>query len=125
MEGSVAGETVVQGVVKGQQVHIMHGQVICVIPALKEPHIYQRGAVKPVVVHLVDDKNPVSYFLFVEEAVHEGNKDQQFLKPLPERHHQGQFVRSPAGRVRVLVLVWVRDWGTRGRGPLLNCGHVA
>ena len=49
-------------------------------------------------IHLVDDDDPVSDLLLVEERVNEGNEHQQLVKALPEGDDEGQFVRTP-GRV--------------------------
>lgn len=46
-------------------------------------------------IHLVDDKNLVSYFLFVEESVHVRHKNKKFFKTFPEGNNDGQFVRAP------------------------------
>lgn len=46
MEGSLFREAIVQGLVEGQQVHVMHGQVVCVIPALHVAHVDQRCSVE-------------------------------------------------------------------------------
>lgn len=46
VEGSIFREAVVQSVVKGQQVHVVHGQVVCVIPTLHVAHVDQRRSVE-------------------------------------------------------------------------------
>lgn len=47
VERPVLGETVVQGVVQGQQVHVVHRQVICVVAALQVTDVDERRSVKP------------------------------------------------------------------------------
>lgn len=54
----------------------------------------------PIVIHLVNYKDRMQYFLVVQEGVHEGDKHQQLLKPLPERYQEGQLVRTPGRVVR-------------------------
>lgn len=39
-------ETIVQSVVQRQQVHVVHRQVVCVVPALQVTHIDKRRPVK-------------------------------------------------------------------------------
>lgn len=142
VEGAVLGEAVVQGVVQGQQVHVVHGQVVGVVAALQVTHVDQRRPIEPrgsgatgheaelrddldnnlenkrrqniekirghvtslssspVVVNLVDDQELVTDLLLVEERVHEGDKHQQLLEALSERHNDGQLVRTPRRVVR-------------------------
>lgn len=47
MEGAVLREAVVQGVVEGQQVHVVHGKVVSVVAALQETHVDQGRSVEP------------------------------------------------------------------------------
>ena len=47
VEGPALGEPVVQSVVQGQQVHVVHRQVVCVVAALQEAHVDERRSVKP------------------------------------------------------------------------------
>lgn len=46
VERPVLGETIVQSVILRQQVHIVHRQVVRVVPALQVTHIDQRRPVK-------------------------------------------------------------------------------
>lgn len=48
-------------------------------------------------IHLVDDKNLVSYFLFVEESMQVWHKNKKFFKTLPEGNNDSHFVRAPCG----------------------------
>lgn len=47
VERPVGGEPVVQSLIQGQQVHVVHGQVIRVVTALLEANVDQRRSVEP------------------------------------------------------------------------------
>lgn len=55
--------------------------------------------VSPVVIHLVDDEDLVADLLLVEEAVQEGDEDEQLLEAFSEGDDHGQLVRTPGGVV--------------------------
>lgn len=144
VERTVLGEAVIQGLVQRQQVHVVHGQVVRVVPALQVAHVDQRGsvesgrtktrgvggretaacrsrgsrkeAVSPVVIHLVDDEDLVADLLLVEEAVHEGDEDQQLLEAFSEGDDHGQLVRTPGGVVQRRRL----SFSSAGRRALLG-----
>lgn len=46
VERTVLGEAVIQSLVQRQQVHVMHGQVVRVVPALQVAHVDQRCSVE-------------------------------------------------------------------------------
>ena len=46
VERSLLGETVIQSFVQRQQVHVVHGQVVGVVPALRVADVDQRRSVK-------------------------------------------------------------------------------
>lgn len=50
-------------------------------------------------IHLVNDKNLVSYFLLVKERMHVWHKNKKFFKTFPEGNDDCQFVRAPRGVV--------------------------
>lgn len=60
----------------------------------------------PVVVHLVDDQDLVADLLLVEEAVHEGDEDEQLLEAFSEGDDHGQLVRTPGGIVQCRRLIF-------------------
>lgn len=48
MERSFLREPIVQSLIQRQQVHIVHSNIISVVPALCVAHVDERGSVKPV-----------------------------------------------------------------------------
>lgn len=46
VERTVLGEAVIQSLVQRQQVHVMHRQVVRVVPALQVTHVDQRRSVE-------------------------------------------------------------------------------
>lgn len=72
----------------------------------------------PVAIHLVDDEDLVSNLLLVEERVHKRDELQQLLKPLPEGHDEGQFVRTPRRVVDYVSGARGRELWLGGRSSL-------
>lgn len=46
VERSILGETVVQSIIQGQQIHVMHRQIVGVVTTLQVAHVDQRRSVK-------------------------------------------------------------------------------
>lgn len=78
--------------------------------------VSRKEAVSPVMIHLVDDEDLVANLLLVEEAVHEGDEDEQLLEAFSEGDDHGQLVRTPGGVVHRRCL----SFSMAGRRALLG-----
>lgn len=54
MEGPSLREAIVQLLIEREQVHIVHGDVVCAVAALQEAHIDECCPIEPEMVHLVE-----------------------------------------------------------------------
>jgi hypothetical protein len=103
VERPICWVIVLEIVVKRQQIHVMHRQVIEISLRHQKSNVDERSAVEPEAVDLIDDKDVVRDVLGCEEFVHVRHKLQQLLEPVAERNNQSEFLLvSTSGEERIV-----------------------
>lgn len=95
MEGPSLWEAIVQLLIEWEQVHVVHGNVVCAVAAFQEARVDERCPVEPEMIHLVEHIDVVLDLLLAQEAVHVGHKDQELLKAFSKGHQHCQAVGAP------------------------------
>lgn len=104
-----AGILIEQIVIQGQQVYVVHGNVIVHIAGKLETHVDERGAIEAEPVHLVQHKDVVRHALPLQKGGHVGDELEEFLKSVSKRHQQCHLVygRTVVMWLWLLLIGWL------------------